>query len=297
MFTLMKENQISSTALLIARALLLADATPGLRTLLPENAATLTRRLLACEGSLRGLDLLLCHRFTRAILFAHERALLPGIIVHWLTRKLLLEAWARDALSAGCRQVVVLGAGLDTLALRLHEMARCFEMDHPATQEIKRTAFPAGPVLVPLDFLRASPVTLLREQTRFDPALPTFYIAEGLLMYFPPARVAELFRELAAFSAPGSHFAFTFMEARENRPLGFANASPIINAWLRWRGEPFHWGLARNAVNDFLRALGWRLLALSCVEELRTRFLAPRGLANAPLATGESIALAELCTI
>ena len=292
----MKEGQSSSTALLIAHAVLLAEATPKLRMLLPERAATLTRQLLASASGSRGFDVLLRYRITRTILLAHERVLLPGIIVHWLTRKLLLEAWASEALAAGCRQLVVLGAGFDTLAQRLHETTACFEMDHPPTQAVKRAAFPDGPALVPLDFLDASPMTTLREHARFDAKLPTFYIAEGLLMYLPPPRVTELFRELAAFSAPGSRFAFTFMEARENRPLGFANASPVINWWLRWRGEPFRWGLARDEVSDFVRALGWRLLALGSVAELRARFLAPRGLADAPLAAGESIALAELCT-
>src|SRR6516225_8102318 len=75
---------------------------------------------------------------------------------------------AEDALSAaverGIRQIVILGAGLDTLALRSPYGARdirIYEVDHPATQTWKRErlaqaqlACPPWVVLVPVDFER-----------------------------------------------------------------------------------------------------------------------------------------------
>src|SRR5579863_7125411 len=71
-----------------------------------------------------------------------------------------------DALSAavekGVRQLVILGAGLDTFALRNpHSALEIYEIDHPATQAGKRArlaeaqiAVPPGLVLVPVDFER-----------------------------------------------------------------------------------------------------------------------------------------------
>src|SRR5262245_2885065 len=75
---------------------------------------------------------------------------------------------AEDALSAaverGARQIVILGAGLDTFALRNPHGARqirIYEVDHPATQVWKRQrlteaqlALPPNLVLVPVDFER-----------------------------------------------------------------------------------------------------------------------------------------------
>ena len=75
---------------------------------------------------------------------------------------------AEDALSraveGGIRQIVILGAGLDTFALRNPHGApqiRIYEVDHPATQAWKRErlaeaqiALPRWLILVPVDFER-----------------------------------------------------------------------------------------------------------------------------------------------
>lgn len=288
----MKAGCASSTSLLIARGLLLADATPALRPLLVDESAALTRRLLDAAEPSRWFDFALRHHLLRRAIFAAERLLLPGVLLHWLARKRLLDALAHDALAAGCRQIVVLGAGLDTLARRLQSACVCLELDHPATQAIKRRAFADGPVLVSVDLLHTSVTEALRVQPHFVANQPTLLIAEGLLMYLPPARVAALFSEVAALSAPGSRFAFTFMEARPGHQIAFHNSRRIIDWWLRWRGEPFRWALARTGVEAFAAQHGWQLAALSSPEELRRRFLTPHGLGSAPLAIGESVAMA-----
>jgi methyltransferase (TIGR00027 family) len=73
---------------------------------------------------------------------------------------------AEDALSraveGGVRQIVILGAGLDTFALRNTHSARqirIYEVDHPATQAWKRErlaeaqiALPPWLIFVPVDF-------------------------------------------------------------------------------------------------------------------------------------------------
>src|SRR5215470_17900068 len=75
---------------------------------------------------------------------------------------------AEDALSGaverGIRQIVILGAGLDTFALRSPHGAReirIYEVDHPATQEWKRQrlaeahlALPQWLMFVPVDLER-----------------------------------------------------------------------------------------------------------------------------------------------
>jgi methyltransferase (TIGR00027 family) len=271
--------------------MLLADATPALQPLLVGDTAALTRRLLNAAEPAPWFDFALRHRAARGVLIATERLVLPGILLHWLARKRLLDTLAHDALAAGCRQIVVLGAGLDTLARRLHGHCACFEMDHPATQAIKRRAFTGGPVLLAADLLDASPARSLRAEPRYALDQPALFVAEGLLMYLPPARVADIMLELAAFAAPGSRFAFTFIEERPGTPLGFHHGRRVAGWWLRRRREPFRWGLARTDADAFAARHGWELAALSSPEELRRRFLVPHGLAAAPLAVGESIAL------
>jgi len=290
----MRADRPSSTSLLIARALLLADETPALRPLLVGETAALTRRVLGAAESARWFVPELRHPLLRRVLFAMERFCLPGILVHWLARKCFINALAHEALAAGCRQVVVLGAGLDTLACRLPSARVCFELDHPATQAIKHRVFADSPVLIAADLMQATVPDLLQAQPRFVANEPTLYVAEGLLMYLPPTRVAELLREIAGLSAPGSRFVFTFMEERPGGRIAFDHEHFLVGWWLRLRGENFHWALARTDAAAFAAQHGWELAALSSPEGLRCRFLAPAGLGSAPLATGESVALACL---
>ena len=159
---------------------------------------------------------------------------------------------SQEAFASGCRQLVMLGAGLDTLAWRhsLQTGAACFELDHPATQAIKRRAFQKemrSPVLIAADLTRDLPSRVLRCDSKFDPSAPVAIIAEGLLMYFSPERVSQLLEDLAKVAAPGSKIAFTFMEARPGQPLAFHNGRQAVNSWLKARGEPFQWGIPRDA--------------------------------------------------
>src|SRR5258708_38156870 len=56
-------------------------------------------------------------------------------------RTLVIDAYLRDAVARGARQLVILGAGLDGRAYRIAELAsvRVFEVDHPTTQAYKKS--------------------------------------------------------------------------------------------------------------------------------------------------------------
>ena len=66
----------------------------------------------------------------------------PGPRMRWFiaSRSRIAEEALNKAVNAGATQLVVLGAGLDTLAYRtpLADRLRIFEVDHPATQARKR---------------------------------------------------------------------------------------------------------------------------------------------------------------
>ncbi len=75
-----------------------------------------------------------------AIALAKERPERRGLRFFVAMRSRFAEDSARRAIENGVRQIVVLGAGLDTFAYRLEqrEGLRVFELDHPATQRDKR---------------------------------------------------------------------------------------------------------------------------------------------------------------
>ena len=99
-------------------------------------------------------------------------------------------------IAAGCRQVVVLGAGLDTRAVRKSSAdVTYFEIDDKATLELKRargdTHFIAG------NYVNDGLIRLLL-MNGFDPELPTYLIWEGNTMYLPLACDKAILHQLKA---------------------------------------------------------------------------------------------------
>jgi methyltransferase (TIGR00027 family) len=91
---------------------------------------------------------------------------------------------------SGCRQVVILGAGLDTRAVRKRAArVRFFEIDDETTLRVKqacydRERFDVDLRFIPGDYVSDGLFSLL-ESNDFDFDLPTYVIWEGNTMYLP----------------------------------------------------------------------------------------------------------------
>lgn len=310
----MKADNPSATAYLIATSTLFVAADPDAGRLIPARAAELSASFIAARSHLARLAQgALRHKRVRPFVSAIERLTIPGIQLHYALRKLYLEETARAALAhsdhGGIRQIVIFGAGYDTLALRLHETfptAQFIETDHPATQRRKTHALAAHndsrlqrPQTTNLHFL---PVDLTRQQLAATLAnfkgyradAPTLFIAEGLLMYLSQAEVDTLFQTIRESSGAQSRVAFTFMEPQANGRVNFRTRSRAVDAWLNWRGEVFKWGIERTALPLYLRERGFSVREIATDETLRQRYLEPKALAHLPLATGEYVCVADL---
>ena len=284
----------SSTARLIARSTLLAAHDHERHRLVPSGAVAPVAAMLAADGPAFWFKLALHHPGAGALLRRLEHTVLPGIITHYLARKRWLENATTSALASGCTQVVILGAGFDSLAWRLHRErpgVRFFELDHPATQAAKRAALRVEPnfTFLAADLSSVLPGEVLCGCPAFSPNDPTLFLAEGLLMYFPEARVAALLRDLAGLTLPAATVLFSFMAAGPDGSISFQGEHAAVGWWLRRQSEPFRWGIARADLPAFLRACGLESQALADHEVLRDRILAPLGLAGLPLARGECL--------
>lgn len=135
---LMRDDRPSDTAILVARSIMLAAQEDGLRKLVAEGEVKILRRILGEGGGWFGWALR--RVLVRRLFFLVMNLMVPGIVAHYLVRKRRIEAAVRKALAAGASRVVVLGAGFDTLAWRLHEEfpgVEFLEIDHPATQAFR----------------------------------------------------------------------------------------------------------------------------------------------------------------
>lgn len=109
-------------------------------------------------------------------------------------------------------QLVILGAGLDTRAWRMAELAGAdvWEVDHPASQRDKQSRLPAGSAALarsvrftPVDFAVDDLGTAL-DAAGHDPCVPTTWLWEGVVPYLTRDEVRATVAAVAARTAPGS---------------------------------------------------------------------------------------------
>ncbi|MFC9729938.1 class I SAM-dependent methyltransferase [Streptomyces roseolus] len=149
-------------------------------------------------------------------------------------RTRVLDDFVLGSVHDGARQVVLLGAGLDTRAFRLELPSECvvFEIDRAGVLAFKQqvlTNLSATPRAkrfpVPVD-LRADWVTALTS-AGFDPAAPSVWLAEGLLFYLPGPAEKYLIDAVDRLTTGGSALAF---EAKLEKDLLAYRDSAIYTA-------------------------------------------------------------------
>jgi methyltransferase (TIGR00027 family) len=285
-----RADRPSTTAKLIAAATVFLARDPRFADLVPSGAAEICARYVSVEA--------LSSRWLRWAVRLVERATIPGLMLHFMLRKRFIEDTVRASLAAGSRQVVVVGAGFDTLATRLasaYPQARFIEVDHPATQRAKRLAIDERRNL---HFVAANLAEVRLQNALAGGAYrrdaPSVFVIEGLLMYLTDAQIAVLFAAIAELQrAPGT-LVFTVMEpASDGRPR-FHNATPLVTRLLSLWSEPFRSAMRREAAARLPeRFPGLRLRAMAAAEEFRELYLAPSGRQHLALARGETVIVAE----
>jgi methyltransferase (TIGR00027 family) len=194
--------------------------------------------------------------------------------------------FAEDALAAaverGVRQLVILGAGLDTYAYRstFGERLRMFEVDHPATQSWKRERLeeaaipiPKSLTFVPIDFERQTLGQGL-EAAGFDASQQTFFTWLGVVPYLTEDAVWSTLGFIASLPH-GAHVVFDY----SNPP---ATLRPELQAWHEKRavhvaelGEAWLSYFESDRLHAQLKALGF-----SEIEDLGPAQIAARYLPN-----------------
>ena len=273
---------------------------PGLAHLVSREARFLSASFLADRPRFRfWLDLIRWRGFHRWF-DCFEAATVPGMALHQALRKLALEEAVIHALEAGMEQIVILGGGLDSLGARLarrYPDARFLEIGPAAALASKRKVLEHSGFLsrnlshVPLDFRRAGFPAALESHPEFRAGEPAFFLCEDVLMHLESHCVEKLFGDLAALPCPALRLAFTFMEPDAHGTLAFRGTTPLLGAWLRWRGERFTWGLHSRDLGAFLARRGFALEEIADAGVFRSRFLADAP--AAALAEGEKVAIAS----
>jgi methyltransferase (TIGR00027 family) len=209
----------------------------------------------------------------------------PGPRASAVVRTRLIDDALGEALAGGASQVVLLGAGFDTRAVRIAgiERTRVFELDRPATLAVKRRgltralgSLPAHMALVPIDFNRQALGDVL-VAGGFDPAAQAFFVWEGVTNYLDEDAVDATFRDLVGLARPGSAVTFTYIHrAVLEDPDRFPGAAATLAA-VRNAGEPFRFGFEPAQLPGYLAERGLSLDRDVATADAAEDYLRPLG--------------------
>jgi methyltransferase (TIGR00027 family) len=173
-----------------------------------------------------------------------------------VARTVVIDDTIREAAAP---QLVILGAGLDGRAWRMPELhdTVVFEVDHPDSQRDKRArvaalAQTAREVrFVPVDFRRDGLDAALTKAGH-DPARPTMWVWEGVVMYLTPADVTATLSVIGRRSAVGSRLNVMYFTA--------ALKLKLIGLIVRFMGEPLRSTFTVEGMRALLERHGLRVL-------------------------------------
>jgi methyltransferase (TIGR00027 family) len=191
--------------------------------------------------------------------------MLPGQFEAFAHRKAFCERQVREGIGEDASQILVLGAGYDTMGWRLAPEfpgVNFFEIDHPATARFKARGIEAmgqrdNLCLIAEDLGERKLEDVLKTNELWDQRARTVIIAEGLVMYLPPEAVRGLFCQCAVVAGVGTRIAFSYI------PSG-ADGRPDAGRWtglMLWLqkvvGEPWIWSIRPEELGPFLEKTGW----------------------------------------
>jgi methyltransferase (TIGR00027 family) len=174
----------------------------------------------------------------RALIAATEKKMRGGW-ASFLCRKRYIDDQLVNSIPKGVDAVVILGAGYDTRAYRLSELAGIpvCEVDLPANIDRKAAAvrrcfgrIPPDVTLLPVDFeIDDLPECLAHKG--FDRGMRTFYVREAVTQYLTEPAVRKTMEYLAG-AAPGSGLAFTLsVTIFSTGRLCMARRRPTRTSW------------------------------------------------------------------
>jgi methyltransferase (TIGR00027 family) len=209
----------------------------------------------------------------------------PYLRAFLAARSRVAEDALAEAVAAGVRPYVILGAGLDTFAYRNPLAAsglRVFEVDHPSTQGWKRQrltevalAEPPTLTFVPLDFDTATVAEAL-PRAGFDPTTPSFFSWLGVVPYLDRSMVMEILAYIAQVAGVEGGVVFDYGLPPASLPLLYRVAYEALAARVRAAGEPWRTFFEPAPLAHELAGLGFGRRTDWGESELNARYFSER---------------------
>ena len=206
----------------------------------------------------------------------------PVLRAFLAVRSRLAEDMLAQAVADGVRQYVILGAGLDTFAYRNpYPALRVFEVDHPATQALKRQRLAEAHIAIPADVRFAAvdfasePLSDALRSAGLHSDEPSFFSWLGVTPYLEPAAVLATLAVIAPLAANGG-VVFDYNVPPASLAAHPRAAFEVLRARVAAAGEPFRGFFAPRALAEAMRAMGFRRIRDLGPEELNATFFSNR---------------------
>jgi methyltransferase (TIGR00027 family) len=192
----------------------------------------------------------------------------------WIAlRTRYLDDCVRAYSAEGYRQVVVLGAGLDTRAARLKQADQTyFEVDHPASQEDKFARLQSlgeypldAATRVSCDFEHESFMERL-VASGFQTDVPAIIVWEGVLYYLPEAAVRHTLSQISSQAHPESVLLFDYLSRNLVESQRVSESDEALVNELTGLGEPLRFGI--NDPVPLLNETGFRFVRTASFDEI-----------------------------
>ncbi len=260
----MHDGKPSKTACKVALNILTLGTKPEMVDVLPPGIVDATEKMLIASGAASAQTVRWSRSPRMVRVYETFDWMMPGQFEAFAHRKAFCERQVRESIDAGASQILVLGAGYDTMGWRMapeFPQVGFFEIDHPATASLKiRGVEKMGPrqnlYLIPADLGQRRLIDVLANDKDWDQNAPTTIVAEGLLQYLTPESVRELFTQCASI-AMDSRIVFTYIPTHEDGQPDAGPRTGLVLWLLKVGGEPWLWSIRPEELGPFLGAVGW----------------------------------------
>jgi len=216
-----------------------------------------------------------------AIAFSSAKPERRGLRLFVAMRSRFAEDRAVRSIKNGVRQILILGAGLDTFAYRLEPAANVtvYELDHPATQREKRRRLAAAGVAEPPhvryvshDF-ESEAMTGALASAGFNPGERSFALWLGVTPYLTENAVLATLGELGRFPG-GAEVVFDYVNpAHTIEDARLRAHRDGLAAHVAASGEPFRCALDTEALHARARVVGFTEFEDLDIAALFARYL------------------------
>jgi methyltransferase (TIGR00027 family) len=207
----------------------------------------------------------------------------PGALSSGIARTKYIDDLLQRTIEDGIKEVIILGAGYDTRALRLHFLKdiSVIEIDHVDTQQFKLKrlkkilgSLPKNISYYQIDFNKQRLEDLsVANHLSFDTL--TTIIWEGVTNYLTPIGIEKTLSFVKRFPK-GSYFIFTYIDQLVlDSPQSFEGTDKLFKK-LKESEEQWTFGFKPDGLSDYLLKFGLALVEDESAKEYRDKYMRER---------------------